>query len=151
MGKRTIEITAELIEEEEGGYTGYCPELDIYTQGEDVEDALANLKEAALLRIKETRLQNLKLKKRSAGHSLCRSTPKLPRITGDELVRALQKEGLEVARRRGSHVQVRKSTAEGTATFPVPVRKGRTLKPGTLRGRPGFASSGLQSFYKGIT
>jgi len=63
MEKRTIEITAELIEEDEGGYTVYCPELDIYTQGEDVEDALANLKEAAQLHIEETGLQNLKLKK----------------------------------------------------------------------------------------
>jgi len=63
MEKRTIEITAELIEEDEGGYTVYCPELDIYTQGEDVKDALANLEEAALLHIEETGLQNLKLKK----------------------------------------------------------------------------------------
>ena len=63
MEKRTIEITAELIEEDEGGYTVYCPELDIHTQGEDVEDALANLKEAAQLHIEETGLQNLKLKK----------------------------------------------------------------------------------------
>ena len=60
--------------------------------------------------------------------------PKLPRITGDELVRALQREGFEVVRRRGSHVQVRKSIAGETVTFPVPVHKGKTLKPGTLRG-----------------
>jgi len=60
--------------------------------------------------------------------------PKLPRVTGDELVRALQREGFEVVRRRGSHVQVRKSIAGETVTFPVPVHKGKTLKPGTLRG-----------------
>jgi len=60
--------------------------------------------------------------------------PKLPRITGDELVRALQREGFEVVRRRGSHAQVRKSIAGETVTFPVPVHKGKTLKPGTLRG-----------------
>jgi len=46
-------ITAELIEEEEGGYTVYCPELDIYTQGDDIEDAISNLKEAAELHIGE--------------------------------------------------------------------------------------------------
>ena len=63
MKRRTIEITAELIEEEEGGYTVYCPELDIYTQGEDVEDALANLREAAQLHIEEVGPQNLKLRK----------------------------------------------------------------------------------------
>ena len=63
MERQVIEITAELIEEEEGGYTVYCPELDIYTQGEDVEDALANLREAAELHIEEIGLQNLKMKK----------------------------------------------------------------------------------------
>jgi len=60
---RAIELTAELIEEEEGGYTVYCPELDIYTQGEDVEDALANLREAAELHIEEVGRENLKLRK----------------------------------------------------------------------------------------
>jgi len=48
-----ITITAELIKEEVGGYTVYCPELDIYTQGDDVEDAIKNLKEAAELHIEE--------------------------------------------------------------------------------------------------
>ncbi|MFQ5794091.1 MAG: type II toxin-antitoxin system HicB family antitoxin [Candidatus Bipolaricaulia bacterium] len=63
METRVIEITAELIEEEEGGYTVYCPELDIYTQGEDLEDALANLREAAELHIEEIGIQNLRLRK----------------------------------------------------------------------------------------
>jgi len=59
--KRII-ITAELIEEEEGGYTVYCPELDIYTQGDDIEDAISNLKEAAGLHIEELGLENLRFK-----------------------------------------------------------------------------------------
>jgi len=63
MKKQAIEITAELIREEEGGYTVYCPELDIYTQGEDVEDALANLREAAQLHIEEVGAENLCLRK----------------------------------------------------------------------------------------
>jgi len=60
---RHITITAELIPEEEGGYTVYCPELDIYTQGEDVENALENLKEAAELHIEEVGLVALGLRK----------------------------------------------------------------------------------------
>jgi predicted RNase H-like HicB family nuclease len=41
-------VTAELtLDEEDGGYSVYCPELDIYTQGETVEEATANLQEAA--------------------------------------------------------------------------------------------------------
>jgi predicted RNase H-like HicB family nuclease len=59
---KRITITAELIEEEEGGYTVYCPELDIYTQGDDVEDAIQNLKEAAELHIEELGIGNIKLK-----------------------------------------------------------------------------------------
>lgn len=58
-----ITITAELIEEEEGSYTVYCPELDIYTQGDDVEDAISNLKEAAELHIEELGIENIRLRK----------------------------------------------------------------------------------------
>lgn len=57
-----IVITAELIKEEEGGYTVYCPELDIYSQGDDIEDAIKNLKEAAELHIEELGIENVKLK-----------------------------------------------------------------------------------------
>ena len=59
---KRITITAELIEEEEGGYTVYCPELDIYTQGDDIEDAINNLKEAAELHIEELGVENIRLK-----------------------------------------------------------------------------------------
>ena len=59
---KRIVITAELIEEEEGGYTVYCPELDIYTQGDDMEDAITNLKEAAQLHIEELGIENIRLK-----------------------------------------------------------------------------------------
>jgi len=63
MKLKRIIITAELIEEQEGGYTVYCPELDIYTQGDDVKDALANLKEAAELHIEEVGLGAVRLRK----------------------------------------------------------------------------------------
>jgi len=61
MKLKRITITAELIEEQEGGYTVYCPGLDIYTQGDDVKDALANLKEAAELHIEEVGRRKLPL------------------------------------------------------------------------------------------
>ncbi len=42
-----LQITAELIPEpHDGGYTAYCPEFDVMTQGDDPDEALANLKEA---------------------------------------------------------------------------------------------------------
>jgi predicted RNase H-like HicB family nuclease len=49
----SIRITADLISEEEGGYSVYCPELDIYTQGETELECLENLREAAELHLEE--------------------------------------------------------------------------------------------------
>jgi len=60
-----IIVTAELTpDEEEGGYSVYCPELDIYTQGETVEEAIANLREAAEGYIEVVGLDNLDLRPR---------------------------------------------------------------------------------------
>ena len=60
--------------------------------------------------------------------------PRLPRITGKELVKALQKEGFEITRQRGSHVQMTKYIGGEKLTFPVPVHAGKTVKQGTLMG-----------------
>jgi predicted RNase H-like HicB family nuclease len=49
-----IRITADLIPEEEGGFTVYCPELDIYTQGDTEQECLDNLREAAELHLEES-------------------------------------------------------------------------------------------------
>ena len=60
---------------------------------------------------------------------------KLPVVTGAELLRALKRSGFVVARRRGSHVQVRRTDPDGTiTTFPVPIHAGRAIKRGTLKG-----------------
>lgn len=54
---------------------------------------------------------------------------RLPRLTGNEVVRALQKADFEVVRQRGSHVYMRH--ADGRATV-VPVHKGEDLGHGIL-------------------
>ena len=54
--------------------------------------------------------------------------PKLPRISGSEIVRALQRLGFEVARQRGSHVIMRR----GASGCVVPNH--REVKVGTLAG-----------------
>ncbi|MBU3933231.1 MAG: type II toxin-antitoxin system HicB family antitoxin [Candidatus Omnitrophica bacterium] len=42
-----LQISAELIPDpKNGGYTVYCPEFDIMTQGDDPDQAITNLKEA---------------------------------------------------------------------------------------------------------
>ena len=61
--------------------------------------------------------------------------PRLPQVTGPDLLGALRKAGFVVTRQRGSHVQVRREAADGAVTtFPIPVHAGRALKKGTLRG-----------------
>ncbi len=54
---------------------------------------------------------------------------RLPRLTGSEVVRALQKADFEIVRQRGSHVYMRH--ADGRATV-VPVHKGEDLGHGIL-------------------
>lgn len=48
-----VRITAELIPEDEGGFSVYCPELDIYTQGDTEDECLVNLREAAEMHLEE--------------------------------------------------------------------------------------------------
>lgn len=55
---------------------------------------------------------------------------RLPRVTGKEIVRSLQKAGFSVDRTRGSHVFLKHSDGRATA---VPVHSGETLGPGLLR------------------
>lgn len=54
--------------------------------------------------------------------------PKLPRVSGAEVVRALGKLGFAVARQRGSHIVLRR----GSSGCVVPNH--RELKTGTLAG-----------------
>jgi predicted RNA binding protein YcfA (HicA-like mRNA interferase family) len=54
--------------------------------------------------------------------------PKLPRTSGPEIVKALQRLGFEVARQRGSHIVLRR----GAAGCVVPNH--REVKVGTLAG-----------------
>ena len=48
-----MELTAVLTPAEEGGYIALNPETGTTTQGETVEEALANLKEASALYLSE--------------------------------------------------------------------------------------------------
>jgi predicted RNase H-like HicB family nuclease len=59
---RKIEITVELTPDlEVGGYVAYCPELDITTEGETTEEAIAMMKEAAEGYIEIVGLNNIPL------------------------------------------------------------------------------------------
>ena len=42
-------IVTHVIKQEKKGYFGHCPEFDVCSQGETIEEAEANLKEAVIL------------------------------------------------------------------------------------------------------
>jgi predicted RNase H-like HicB family nuclease len=48
-----MQVTAVLTPAEEGGFIAYNPETGTTTQGETIEDALANLREAVELYLEE--------------------------------------------------------------------------------------------------
>jgi predicted RNA binding protein YcfA (HicA-like mRNA interferase family) len=57
--------------------------------------------------------------------------PRLPTVTGPELVRVLERAGWECVRMRGSHaVMIHRDVS---STVPVPTHAGRDLPLGTLR------------------
>ena len=57
---------------------------------------------------------------------------RLPRLSGEEIVRALERLGFRRVRQRGSHVVLRKSRPEGDIGCVVPLHKEVAI--GTLRG-----------------
>jgi predicted RNA binding protein YcfA (HicA-like mRNA interferase family) len=57
--------------------------------------------------------------------------PRLPRLTGSEVVAALRRTGWHVDRMRGSHAQMRREGRPGTVT--VPVHAHEVLPPFVLR------------------
>ncbi|MHB1416592.1 MAG: type II toxin-antitoxin system HicA family toxin [Chloroflexota bacterium] len=59
-------------------------------------------------------------------------SPRLPRITGADLVRALERAGWRELRRRGSHVILCHPIKKNRPV--VPVHAGAVLPPGTLSG-----------------
>jgi len=58
--------------------------------------------------------------------------PKLPRVSGAEVVRALIRLGFEQVRQRGSHVVLRRADPNGVRGCVVPIHP--ELATGTLRG-----------------
>jgi predicted RNA binding protein YcfA (HicA-like mRNA interferase family) len=58
-------------------------------------------------------------------------SPRLPRVTAVEVIRALGRAGWYEARQAGSHRQLRHTERPGKVT--VPVHSGRELAPKTLQ------------------
>lgn len=58
--------------------------------------------------------------------------PKMPRLSGKELIKILAHFGFEIIRQKGSHVILKKKTNDGEIGTVVPLHK--ELAEGTLRG-----------------
>jgi predicted RNA binding protein YcfA (HicA-like mRNA interferase family) len=58
--------------------------------------------------------------------------PKLRRVPGEEAIRALERLGFRRLRQRGSHVILKRETAQGSVGCVVPLH--RELAIGTMRG-----------------
>ncbi|MGH9445342.1 MAG: type II toxin-antitoxin system HicA family toxin [Terriglobia bacterium] len=58
--------------------------------------------------------------------------PKLRPVSGEEAIRALERLGFRQVRQRGSHVILKRETAQGVVGCVVPLH--RELAIGTLRG-----------------
>jgi predicted RNA binding protein YcfA (HicA-like mRNA interferase family) len=59
---------------------------------------------------------------------------RLPRITGKELIKAMEKDGFVCKHIEGSHHIMQKEFADRKVTIPVPVHSGKILKLRTLNG-----------------
>ena len=54
---------------------------------------------------------------------------RMPRLTGEQLIQALRKEGFDIARRKSSHVMLKHPDGRGTV---VPVHSGETIGAGLM-------------------
>lgn len=70
--------------------------------------------------------------------------PSLPKVSGEEAIRALERLGYKKVRQRGSHVVMKKTGQHETLGCVVPLHQ--ELKIGTLRGILRQAKVGIDEF-----
>jgi predicted RNA binding protein YcfA (HicA-like mRNA interferase family) len=59
--------------------------------------------------------------------------PRLPQVSGSDLVKVFQKDGWSVVGQKGSHIKLRK-TLEGQAKQTIIIPQHKVIKKGTLAG-----------------
>ena len=70
--------------------------------------------------------------------------PKLPKLSGKELVKALNKFGFVLVRQKGSHIILKKKSESGDIGTVVPDHK--ELAEGTVRGALKLAKISVEEF-----
>ena len=71
---------------------------------------------------------------------------RLPVVSGEQLITALNKVGFVFIRQKGSHIRLEKQTDEGIIRLSVP--RHRMIKRGTLRGIIKDAGLTMDKFHK---
>jgi predicted RNA binding protein YcfA (HicA-like mRNA interferase family) len=74
--------------------------------------------------------------------------PKLTRLSGEEMIRRLEKLGFQRVRQRGSHVILKKQTSKGDIGCVVPLHK--ELAIGTLHGILKQANLSVEEFIENL-
>ena len=74
--------------------------------------------------------------------------PELRRVSGQEVIRALERLGFAQVRQRGSHVMLKRQTSKGEVGCVVPLH--RELAIGTLRSILRQAQVTLDEFVKNL-
>jgi predicted RNase H-like HicB family nuclease len=80
---KEVILTVVVKEEAEGGYSSICPELDVASQGETIEEAIANAKEAVELYLesaKELKVMDEVYEKLGVSKSEAQKTIIVPRV-----------------------------------------------------------------------
>jgi len=72
--------------------------------------------------------------------------PKLPVVSGKDVIKALSKIGFEHVRTKGSHAIMNKQTEKGKITIPVPLHS--ELAKGTLKSIMNAAELSLEDIIK---
>ncbi len=70
--------------------------------------------------------------------------PKVPQVSGQEAVKALQKLGFVIDRQKGSHLILKKLSPDGTLGCVIPMH--REIAAGTLRSALKMAKVEIETF-----
>jgi predicted RNA binding protein YcfA (HicA-like mRNA interferase family) len=74
--------------------------------------------------------------------------PKLPRVSGAQAIRALEKLGFTRVRQRGSHAVLKRADASGASGCVIPLHS--ELATGTLRGILKQAGVSIEQFVEKV-
>ena len=104
---------------EEGGYTVYIPSLPgCISEGETVEEAMANIKDAVELYLEA--VEDDCIKQEDAYNPGAGFVTNVPSLSYGKIIRALQRDGWTVVRVRGSHIRLQKRLVDEVLKLTIP-------------------------------